>query len=240
MSIVTAQPNGAGSIAISDSGRNAVDNLSVGVDAQAGNVTALVISDIINTQAWQGYYGNISGSITLDDADNFTLYDWQVADAAGEIYASNATGVDWTKIYCVNVSPNRNNVSNIEHSSFNGSQLELDFGINTTDKDGLNETFNDTYIDTIGFEVGSITINNEDGCSMARPYVTGAYSDSAYQEVILSDNNSLIFTSLLLNDQDSYQDGAGDTADFEMLVLEDGHTANGLITTSYNFYVELT
>ena len=62
-------------------------------EALAGNVTEITITGFTITQTWQGYFGNITGSITLDDGSGNTLYDW-AADASfspiGEIYAANA------------------------------------------------------------------------------------------------------------------------------------------------------
>ena len=123
--------------------------------------------------------------------------------------------------------------------NINGSQIELNFGINTTDKDGLNETFNDTYTSSTGFRVGAITIDVNDGCSLAHPYTAQAYS-TAWEELLLTDNESLIFTALIEENTANFQ-SAG-VADFQMMVLENGHVDQGGPgqLTSYYFFVELT
>ena len=46
---------------------------AISIEAEAGNITELTIDDRRTTQAWQGYYGNITGTITLDDANNYTM-----------------------------------------------------------------------------------------------------------------------------------------------------------------------
>ena len=236
-----SEPKGPNQVVISASGRNTLTNSSYQLSAQAGNVTALVITDNRNTEAWQGYYGNITGTITLDDANNFTLYDWDLPDPTGEIYASNGTDVTWKNAYCMNVSGIRNASGTSSGNAFyniNGSQIELNFGINITDRDGLNETFNDTYTNAIGFQVGSITINTEDGCSMAHPF-TSENHNTDWQELLLSDNRSLLFTAIIRKDSDSYQPGTTDTHDFQMLVLENGHAGFDATPTPYYFYIEL-
>lgn len=241
--LAASEPKGPNQITISASGRNTMSNGSYVTSAQAGNVTALVITETRITEAWQGYYGNITGTITLDDALNFTLYDWDLPDPTGEIYASNGTDVIWTKIYCMNVSGLRStngspgsNGPGIVYS-INGTQIELNFGVNATDRDGLNETFNDTY-STGSFLVGSTTIDSSDGCSMAHPFADENHNTD-WQELLLSDNTSLIFTAIIRRDADSYQPGTSHTADFQMFVLENGHAGSQANPTNYYFYVEL-
>ncbi|MBI3027276.1 hypothetical protein HYY70_04115 [Candidatus Woesearchaeota archaeon] len=126
--------------------------------------------------------------------------------------------------------------------TINGSQIELNFGINATDRDGLNETFNDTYTDATGFRVGSTTIDVADGCSLAHPYTSQAYDSSQWQELLLSDNSSIIFTALVRENANGFEAGSTDTYDFQMLVLENGHVGQDgpAQLTNYYFFVELT
>ncbi|MBI3027273.1 hypothetical protein HYY70_04100 [Candidatus Woesearchaeota archaeon] len=76
--LAQTEPVGPDTITIAGSGRRTNNSGSLSLQAQAGNVTALVISSVRATQAWQGYYGNITGTIALDDANNNTLYDWSL------------------------------------------------------------------------------------------------------------------------------------------------------------------
>ena len=203
----------------------------------------MVITHVRVTESWQGYYGNISGTITLDDANNYTLYDWSSPTPSGEIYASNGSSVTWSNIYCLNVTQNGSTVNGIPRpdgsvTNINGSQIELNFGINNTDKDGLTETFNDTFIDS--FTVGSENFDVTDGCSAAHPYTNQIYAETEWQELLLSDNGTLIFTAIIRNNANGFQPGTEDTYDFQMLVLENGHTESAASTTPYYFFVELT
>ncbi|MDD5086778.1 MAG: hypothetical protein PHV16_03405 [Candidatus Nanoarchaeia archaeon] len=200
------------------------------IEAEAGNVTELTIYSKRSTEAWQGYYGNITGTITLDDAQNNTMYDWQIADPEGEIYASNGSGVVWADVACVDFTA---------AAGMNETTLETFYGINETDLDGFSETFNETYSDALGFRVGGVTINDVDSCHMAYTFVDGSYQTTSFKEVLLTDSTSIIFTTLLESNVDGFKTGV-DAHDFQMLVAEDGHPGQEDTTTTYWFYVELS
>ena len=73
--ITLAEPNIPSQVIEGTPERRIVDSSAKTVAAQAGNVTQLTITHIMITKRWQGYYGNVTGTITLDDADNNTMYD---------------------------------------------------------------------------------------------------------------------------------------------------------------------
>ena len=228
--IVLADPSGPDGIARGDSERGPSAD-PIEVEAQAGNVTALTINATRITKRWQGYYGNITGTITLDDADNNTLYDWKMASPEGEIYAVNASAVSWPDVFCFNFSNNKSQgQSNLQ--KFNGTDLEGSLGIGPTDGDGVDETFNRTFTGT--FQVGSKTINSESGCSLVSLNVNDVADELNFNETILTDNNSVIYTTLLEQDKTGFQ---GSTLDFQMIVGENGDVSG---PSTYYFYVELT
>ncbi|MEA2037843.1 MAG: hypothetical protein U9O94_10135, partial [Nanoarchaeota archaeon] len=115
------------------------------VKAQAGNITALSIDATTVTKSWQGYYGNISGSVTLDDNVNYTMYSWSAVTPEGEVYASNASSVTWSNIKCINFT------GNMSENQINVTVLEDMFGMGAADSDGVNETFSTLYVDSNGF-----------------------------------------------------------------------------------------
>lgn len=240
---VLAQPEGPGQIIRGSNerrGQSGTDNATGGtiVQAQAGNVTALTINSTKITSRWQGYYGNVTGEITLDDAFNSTLYNWQLASPQGEIYASNgsATGaVTWANVFCFNYSNNRSEGQPIVQR-FNGTDLEQMIGANVSngDRDSVNGTFNATF--TGSFAVGSTTIDNTDSCRQVTLFVNDVHQTTDFVEVLLTDNNSIIFTALLEQDADGFQTGAA-TLDFELIVGENGDITTA---TNYYFFVELT
>jgi hypothetical protein len=231
-------PEGPDSISVVNSSRHIGSSGAVTVQAEAGNVTSLRIINERATEAWQGYFGNVSGNITLEDSSDNLFFSWQLANPTGEVYASNSsTTPSWASVYCINVSQNGSVLTRPDGSvsSINGSQIELSYGINATDLDGLNETFTTFWSGT--FRTGTITFDSTDGCSRANPYSAGG-SNAIWDEVLLSDNQTLIFVSIIEENQASYK-ASSEPADFQMLVLENGHVGSETTTTPYYFYVEL-
>lgn len=74
------------------------------LEAEAGNVTRIYIYALTQTETWQGFYGEIEGTITLDDAQNWTMYDWNIAEPQGEIYATPTIISNWETAHCLNYS----------------------------------------------------------------------------------------------------------------------------------------
>ncbi|MBD3252176.1 hypothetical protein GF386_00400, partial [Candidatus Pacearchaeota archaeon] len=99
--ILAAEPLGANYTEIkteTSPDRNPEDH-----DAYAGNVTELEVTGYTTTQSWQGYFGNVSGTIELSDASSNVLYNWSQAAAEGEIYAINdSASITWSSIRCYN------------------------------------------------------------------------------------------------------------------------------------------
>ncbi|MGD9276666.1 MAG: hypothetical protein PVJ67_05820 [Candidatus Pacearchaeota archaeon] len=189
--------------------------------AFAGNVTEITITGYTTTQSWQGYYGNVSGTIQLADASDNVMYNWSLADPEGEVYASTAGTIAWASIACYDVDTD-------------SLGLEATYNIASDDVDGLNETFAVKNHDM--FYTNSVQIV-ADSCDSVQLYDdTGASVDQHFEEVILTDTTNAVFASIL---EEASVAGFDDVDhDFEMLVLEDGHGTD-LDTTTYYFYVEL-
>jgi hypothetical protein len=226
-------PEGPSTIARGDSERK-TDADPIVVQAQAGNVTALTINATRITERWQGYYGNITGTIVLDDANNNSMYSWSIASPEGEIYAVNSSSTPvWSDVFCFNFSNNKTDPDGRGIlQRFNGTDLENASGMRPTDVDGIDETFNRTFARS--FQVGSNTIDSSSGCSVVGLNVNSAYQESEFQEVLLTDNNSIIYTAILEQDETGFQ---GSTLDFQMIVAENGDVEEA---TNYYFYVELS
>jgi len=231
--VVFAEPQGPGTVqnVTPERRTTGIDTTAgIAVQAQAGNVTALNINSTRLTSRWQGYYGNITGVITLDDANNNTLYNWRIASPQGEIYAVNhSTTPTWANVDCFNYSDSTQNVTFAE--------LESSLGLAPADRDGVNETFNLTY--TGSFSAGTKTITAGDECPIASLFVSDAYSGVRFNETILFQNQSddmVIYAALLEQDQTGFQGGSS-TLDFEMIVGENGDSTEATI---YYFFVELT
>ena len=230
MVAVFAAPLGPNTVSLINSSRRADTTTGQIVYAEAGNVTELNINDIIITTNWQGYYGNVSGNIVLDDAEGSSMYNWNLADPQGEIYAANTTVTSFATVSCVNLA------SNGLSGNLNESILETNYNISTNAADGISETFNWTYAGS--FQVGTKTINAAGSCPLVYTNVNDAGQARDFPEVILgADNNAtLIFTALLNQSIDGFKTGSNDKYDFQMLVAENGGNPS---TTPYYFYVEL-
>ena len=194
-------------------------------EALAGNVTEITVSGFATTQTWQGYFGNVSGTIQLADSSDKVMYNWSLASPEGEVYATTITAVNWTGVACFDMVNNHDD-------------LELLFGIASDDVDGVNETFSDTWVHD-EFFTNNIQFVADD-CPATSIYdSSGASVDNHFEEVLLTDGSGtdkVIFTAIL--DEEDVSGFDGKYHDFEMLVLEDGHGTD-VATTTYYFYVEL-
>ena len=243
--VVLAEPDPSGPANIdrgANERRTADSSTGVLEVAGAGNVTSLKINSTIITKRWQGFYGNVTGLITLDDADNKTLYNWQLTSTQGEIYAANGSSVSWSNVDCLNFSAgigsgisSRYNITHLNNFIGLGSDAEQ------SEEESVNRTFNMTYGDagsgTSGetFDIGSITINNAANCSMANMYANTGWQSSSFHEVILTDNTSIIFASILEQDTTGFQNIG---IDFEMIVGVNGTDSSNV--RNYYFYAELS
>ena len=197
------------------------------IQAQAGNVTQLTINASIISTRWQGYYGNISGTITLDDGSGNTMFDWGSGAGfapIGEIYAANNTISNWSDIICVNFMSD----GVPGQGGINDSVLETMYGMGATDVDGINETFSST--ENVG--VGLLTLS---GCPATNTYVNNASQSASFNETLLTENSTgtVIFATEVSQDTVGFD---GNPWDFQMIVGENGNVS---ATTPYSFYVEL-
>jgi len=190
------------------------------ITALAGNITALNIAGLSQTKAWQGYYGNVTGFITLDDALNNTFYNWSVASVQGEVYATRVTSVTWSDVNCTNAS--------------NVTSEETYLGQAATDGDSVSNTFAGTTHPAFSAGTSNILVNT---CPSTNGYVNNATQSTNWSMVMLYDHTgqAIIYTSLI-NDTTVGFDGG--TYDFQLLVGENQKTGN-LAATNYYFWVEL-
>ncbi len=252
VSVVAVEPFGATVTPVTPSERAEADAAGNDPNAIAGNITQLTVSAFTITQSWQGYYGNVTGVIMLADGDDNVLYNWSVSSPSGEIYASTNNTVYWNNIQCFNLTADGtygNDLPNAGSTSQFGTNvtiLETEFGLNSTDWDGVNETFNvngtqeqgETLIHDL-FYTNNLLFN-EGECGAAAHLFTESDSpeDNEFQEVLLYEpvSYSVVFMSIL--EEDDTMGFNNMYNDFQMLVLEDGHKTD-TSTDTYYFWVEL-
>ena len=199
------------------------------LESVAGNVTQLTITGTTVTQAWAGYYGQISGVLTLDNADNKTLYNWSLTHPEGEIYASTAA-VDFreSNVFCYNYTEKF-------AADLSLQEYEASLSISDSDADGVNETF------TFGLAHNSFYAGynaiSANSCAAVHLFGGSGAPSEDFQELLLYDNTSknVVFATLINTDKPGF---TGDSYDFEMILAEDGHSGDTTPTT-YFFYVEL-
>jgi hypothetical protein len=213
-----ADPNGV--TVISSNSENATPQSAATITTSGGSFTTLLLNATTQTPRWKAYVGNVSGRFTLQDARNFTIYDWNLTSVAGEIYASRNTSVTWSAIRCANTT-----ILGTEQTQLN---------ITTTKEDSLNRTFNTTVHRS--FYVGTTLITNST-CRAIATYVNNsrqASSESAtFQEILLDDTQRLVYTTLLENRAQGYNNY---NFDFQLIVAESEYATT---PSPYYFWAEL-
>ena len=229
---VFAAPNIPDQFTAGTAQSRAINSAEKTASALGSNVTQLTINDVRVTKRWQGYYGNVSGIITLDDANNWTMYDWGLGTVEGEIYAANASSVQWGTIRCINLSSTYRgqNCTGQNEACLNVTEIESAYGMGASDVDGVDETFNNTLGSIM---VGTSTISN---CPMVSLY-TNDSSKSTYfwNETMLTYNNTetIIYAGVVNDNSWGFNNV---TWDFQMIVGDNGLDNSA---TNYYFYVEL-
>ena len=203
--------------------------------AEAGNVTQLSVFDADSTTSfWQGYYGNVSGTITLGDANNYTMYSWiGGSTTTGEIYATNETVKNWAGVECINLSTDYRgfNCQGENEQCLNITEIEDGYGMQATNADGFDETFNETLGQ---IQVGTVTLSD---CSKTDLFVNGTRADNDYwNETVLTinDTSTIIYASIINSDTYGYNN---QTWDFQMIVADNPDVG---APTKYYIYTELT
>lgn len=237
---VLATPNGA-SMQVISSERTPSGDAS-NVSAIAGNITQLnIFVGGAGSQTWQGYYGNVSGGLNLGDASNNILYNWSLASPNGEVYASTNSSISWINIQCFNFSASgiytdeSGNGGTTNMYGTNITTLESEYNIDSTDIDGINETFSNNNHDQF---VSSSLLFSENECKSIQLFTNESESqDGVFEEMILYEpvSRSVVFTSILEDSGIGFNDAQ---MDFQMIVPEDGHGTD-VDVTQYYFFIEI-
>ena len=203
-------------------------------DKAGGYIFTINLDSTQQNSRWKAYVGNVTGTLTLDDADDFTIYDWTITTSLnGEVYATRTSGsVNWTGIRC---------------SFDNSTYWEMQRMNHTNSNDNISTTFNDT--DNSEFFVGDVQISAST-CPTINLYINGTsdLSDN-FEEVLLYDGDTnitltndtefknLVYVSIIEEDEIGYR--TNNTYDFQMILPEVG-LDSWTESTAYYFYVELT
>jgi hypothetical protein len=173
---------------------------------------------------WKAYVGNVTSTFVLDDANDYSIYQWTISSFSGQVYITRNESVTWS------------NVRNA--TEINKTVEDTNLNHNPGSADSINKTFATKVHKT--FTVGSNTIaeNSSFATVTWQNDANHALNTTApFQEVLLSDGKNLIFTAFVENDKVGYR-GDGTTYDFQAIVPDDGTASNQNVR--YYFYTELS
>lgn len=208
---VMAEVNGTNATVVSSS-RMATISIANATDIRGGASTMINLTFLTQTMYWQGYYGDVFNKVQLSDGTNL-FYEWDNPVPEGEVYATRNTSIDWSKVTCA------------DYGTVMKEQQITGFGL-----ERVNNTFSSS--NTNSFSVGSIPISSGQ-CSYAAYLFNASGEAGTFEEVLLESENNIIYTSIVVNDGSAFDQS---TADFEMIVAEDGTDE---VPTTYYFYAEI-
>lgn len=196
---------------------------------EGGTITIMNVAVNQQNFAWKAYVGNITATLTLDDSNGFTIYDWSIAQASlsGELYATRWSSITWTNISCANQSIIASEQSAVAMSA--------------GDSDSINQTFN--YSTHPTYVIAGTTLTNGTCRSLYTHHNRSSQVDnessSVFSEIIVQNvQDRLIYVTQLETDMFAYSSNATNniTYDFQLIVAENDLAGN---TTTYYFYAEI-
>jgi hypothetical protein len=182
-------------------------------------ITTVVLSAIQQDAHWKAYVGNVTGSLTLQDVNNNTIYNWNsITTPTGKVIASRNGSLNFGTVACAN-------------STVIGGEQTL-MNMSGTDQDNIMQTFNST-----AHTPTTLAAQPLSGCNMTSTYVNnvsqGQNGSATFQEFLMQDTNAnLAYVSLINASKTGYN---GRTYDFQMIVAESQIQA----PHTYYFYIEL-
>ena len=186
--------------------------LSVGtIAATGGNATELNATAETQTAAWQGFFGEVLGNITLADASGDKLYAW-LSITSGTVFTSRDNAIDFSSIAAQN-------------------DCTIDEALTGIGSDRANSTF--TPSDNNVLIVAGTTIAANSSCT-THTYINNATQSSNFEEIILTDDGgtTAVYATRIEEDLVGFD---GLTHDFQMIVPDYTNTT----TSTYYFYAEL-
>ncbi len=223
---------------IRNSTRVTLTNTTINDSLGGGYIYTYNFDAIEQNKRWKAYVGNITGTLTLDDASGYSVYDWAISTTNARIYATkNSSTVNWTNINCTwgfNGNYSNKTIINREDASMQHTRL-----------DNITATFNQRNHSS--FMVGDRLIS-QDSCYSVFTFVNNSRQTSTtyFEEVLLFDgssetNGKVIYAALAESDARGYNGNdpaQNSTYDFQMILPEVG-TDSWTSSTAYYFYVEL-
>ncbi|MBU0667267.1 MAG: hypothetical protein ABIC91_02605 [Nanoarchaeota archaeon] len=215
--VVKAEPTGA---KITSSTTDEISLPAASLTTAGGSMTTMVLNITQQNPRWKAYVGNVTGILTLDDGNNYSIYDWSLTSISGEVYASRNASISWSNIACAQTSLIENECSVLNHT------VDAEDSINTTFVARVHKTL----------YVGTTKISNST-CKSIATYINDTAQTSSenalFQEVLLQDGTSFIYATILEQNEGGFNNGL---YDFQMIVAEDEFLQT---PTTYYFYAEI-
>ncbi len=252
LTLVTAVPTGPTVTVLGNTTKNPATATKVnssinGTISPGGYIFTLNLNSLQQDTRWKAYVGNVTGTLTLDDADDNTLFQWTLSSVTGEVYATRASGnVNWTGINCTwiyegsrNATESNRSAEHVENQALSHTNLD----------DNITATFTKTNHSSL--TIGSVIIGKNQ-CFSVQTYqrdVAQVFADSDlanFTEVILYDGafnkttGNVVYVTEMEQDKLGYKSTETlTTYDFQMILPENG-AVGFTSSTAYYFYVELT
>ncbi len=187
------------------------------VNISGGFVSSMNVSSTAQNKHWKAFVGWVSGSFTLDDSSDSSIYDWSISSIGGQVYASrNASTVDWGNIGCAS-----------------GAEIVAeDVALEHLGEDNISSTFFATNTGT--YTVAGVTVGIGD-CFAIRSYVNNVSQGASFEEFILHDDSNVVFATEI---EDAIAGYDGASYDFQMIVPQNGNESV-VENTPYYLYVEI-
>jgi len=188
------------------------------VAAWGGNVTPVDVVINSSTMHWQGFYGNVTGSLGLGGGASL-LKTWTLSTLRGQVYASTGSNIDFTVLNSTAVP-----LANLD-SAFSFLSAAADSAANSG-SNNANTQFN-------------ISNYNVAASSKPRIMTMNGTGDLAWETVVLNANSvgtttAYVFTGLINNSGKAFDNTA---ANFQIMVPVNG--AGGSPAVNYYFYGEV-
>jgi len=244
LALVYSLPIGPTATILSNSTRPIPTNVSINESSGGGYIYTYNLNAVEQNKRWKAYVGNITGSLTLDDANSYTIYDWTLSTITGEVYATrNSSTISWINLNCT-WAASIYNITSTANDTNRTIDIHEDSAMLHTRLDNISATF--SARNHTAFSVGTKAIP-QNYCYSVRTYVNDTNQDTldlvTYPEVIMSDAvntsqaGSIVYTTIIENNAYGYING--NTYDFQIILPEKG-SDTWTSSTAYYFYVELT
>jgi hypothetical protein len=178
------------------------------INLTAGNITRVTLEANMSTFRWVGLYGNASGTFQLGDSSGNALFSW--GDAKGRV------------VYLCRANPTWASLADASVFNVTSSFSFLDGGV----ADNYTNTFTGAA-ENIGSGIFSLTSDFATTVSSGGVTTWKTYS--------ITDGTNIIFTGRVSEDGIAYN---GETADYQMLIPEDG-TGGNEAATEWKIFLEL-